>query len=95
MILCSLTALQGLIQELRDLYGDFCSIIVCCVSCLFVLNVNHALLEQVFVFYFCPALNLLFENFLYVVLLHGTVDTGYFLQNFQWHIFRDIYFTEM
>jgi hypothetical protein len=62
---------------------------------MFVLNVSHTSLGQVFIFYFCPALNLPPENFLYIVLLHGTVDTGYFLQNFQWRIFHGMYFTEM
>jgi hypothetical protein len=42
--------------------------------------------HNILIFSFCQALNLLFEIFpiLWIVILRGTVDAGFFVQNFWW-----------
>lgn len=45
-------------------------------------------------FSFCAAFNLPWQNvstILYIVLLHGTADAKYILQNLWWHFFHNIY----
>jgi len=48
-------------RKLYELHGDFCFASIC----YFILDVNHVIQEkvQVFVFYFCPFLNLLLYIF--------------------------------
>ena len=59
-----------------------------------VLSTFSSVQTQHFCVFFLSSTELVIWNFsimLHTVLLHGTVDVGYFLQNFLWHYFHDLY----
>jgi hypothetical protein len=59
--------------------------------------ISLLLTHYIFVLSFCVAIHVIqnFSTFLYIVHLHNTVDAGYFLQNFWWHLFCDTYFAKV